>query len=670
MLRLSPTGAAAGTPVALPGATGRWPDIAGRPGEYLVVWEQPNVWLVPGAIRAQRLDAAGAPLGEAFDVSARGVMGDEYVGPSVAAGPDGWVVARSENGTRYSTLGSGHMLGRLLPYAAPETGAPEVELVQYKDGPGVPALAGGRLLAWRQTTSDGPPVARLVGAGADPGTAVLDAAPSGAVASRSSELRFHSTRSDARFECRVDNGAWETCASPLSLSGLTDRVHSVVVRSVAPEGWVELAPAATARWRTEAAPPETTITEPPEPAEAQPGIGFAADEAALFDCRLDGGEWQPCSDSPWVLPVLSGGFSLRGVPDGQHAVEVRAIDESGRVEAEPARWVFTLDRKAPTTRIKAGPVTTEEWQQPVFEFSSDEVGVHFECLRGDATYDEWHACRSGEPVTGIFRSVEVRAVDAVGNADPSPAEWGNGTHGAETSVSVGEDLDRAVVFIEPKDELVTECSLDGEPFWRCPEYFVAWDLAQGQHQLRFRSVRFDGDVSSAIPYTFAIKASVIPTASITAQPPARTTSRSARIAWVPTTATGSFVCTIDGAAQPCASPLQLSGLAAASTGSWSPGAARPASATTTTPRWTGRSSCRARRPAGGPGVRAGGRACGGGAAADDDHAAAAAVDLGERGLAELHRRPGRLDLRVHGRPRCMGAVLEPAAADRAHRGRP
>ena len=289
-------------------------------------------------------------------------------------------------------------------------------------------------------------------------------------------------------------------ASPLTLSGLTDRVHSVTVRSVAPEGWVELAPAATARWRTEAAPPETTITEPPKPAEAQPSIAFAADEAALFDCRLDGGEWQSCTDNPWVLPVLTGGFSLRGVPDGPHTVEVRAIDESGRVEAEPARWEFTLDRKAPTTRIKAGPVTTEEWQQPVFEFSSDEQNVHFECLRGDATYDEWHPCRSGEPVTGIFRSVEVRAVDAVGNADPSPAEWGNGTHGAETSVSVGEDLDRAVVFIEPKDELVTECSLDGEPFWRCPENFVEWDLAQGRHQLRVRSVRFDGNVGSALPY--------------------------------------------------------------------------------------------------------------------------------------------------------------------------
>ena len=340
-----------------------------------------------------------------------------------------------------------------------------------------------------------------------------------------------------------------------------DRVHSATVRSVAPGGLGRARSGGDARWRTEAAPPETTITEPPKPAEAAAGDRFAADEASLFDCRLDGGEWAPCSDDPWVAPGAHRRLTrCVALPDGPHVFEVRAIDESGRVEPEPARWEFTLDRKAPTTRIKAGPVTTAEWQQPVFEFSSDEPGVHFECLRGDATYDEWHPCRSGEPVTGIFRSVEVRAVDAVGNADPSPAEWGNGTHGAQTRFR-GEDLRTAPSVHRARGRAVTECSLDGEPFWRCPENFVEWDLRAGQHQMRVAFGALRRDAVSALPDSFTVKASVIPTASITAQPPARTTSRSARIAWVPTTATGSFVCTIDGAAQPCASPLQLSGLA-------------------------------------------------------------------------------------------------------------
>ena len=141
----------------------------------------------------------------------------------------------------------------------------------------------------------------------------------------------------------------------------------------------------------------------------------------------------------------------------------------------------------------------------------------------------------------------MRAVDAVGNVDGSPAEWGNGTHGVPTSVSVAEETDRAVVYIEPRDEVVHECSLDGEAFWRCPQDFVAWDLAQGQHQLRLRSVRFDGVVSSALPYTFTIKAPVAPSPTVIGRPPDRTTSRSARIAWAGSTASGSFICVIDRA---------------------------------------------------------------------------------------------------------------------------
>ena len=98
MLRLSSTGAAIGTAAELPGATGRWPDLAYAPslGEYLVVWEQPNVFLVPGAVRAQRLDTAGLPVGAGFDVSARDIMGDDSFGPAVVASDAGWLTARRE----------------------------------------------------------------------------------------------------------------------------------------------------------------------------------------------------------------------------------------------------------------------------------------------------------------------------------------------------------------------------------------------------------------------------------------------------------------------------------------------------------------------------------------------------------------------------------------------
>ncbi|RKQ92572.1 hypothetical protein C8N24_2423 [Solirubrobacter pauli] len=569
VVRVSAAGTAVGAPIELLGETGRRPEIASSParGEFLVAWEQPNETLIPGAIRAQRLDSTGTPIGAAFDVSSRGIMGDESYGPAVAADVAGWVVARREAGTPYTTDGAEHMVGRLLPYAALANGGPEVALDDGRsDRWGVPSLAAGpqgTLVAWRPVGGPAPPSVRLASAGADPGVAVLDAAPSGVPATRTVELRFHSTRADARFDCVVDEGDWEPCSSPLVLSGLQDRVHSAAVRSVAPGGWVELAPAAATRWRTEAAPPETRITAPPEPAEAQPGIRFEADEAALFDCKLDAGAWGPCSDSTQPLPALTGGFSLRGVPDGPHVFEVRAIDESGRVEPEPARWTFTLDRREPETRIQAGPLTPQDWESnPAFELSSDEPGVRYECRRGDGTYDEWRPCASNQRVSGLFRSVEIRAVDAVGNVDGTPAEWGNGTHSVDTNVATAEGSDRAVVYIAPVDESVTECSIDGEPFWRCPANFVRWDLAQGDHVLRLRSVRFDGVVSDGGGRPFTIKSSIFPIPTIVGAPPAKTTSRSARIAWTRSLPSGSFVCSVDGApAQTCSSPLTLSGLA-------------------------------------------------------------------------------------------------------------
>ena len=337
-------------------------------GEFLVAWEQTAETFVPGVIRAQRVSAAGALVGAAIDVSRRGIMGDASVGPSVAGDVSGWIVARRESGNSYSSAGATRMVGRLLPYENPTAGGPEVALDEARSGFfGVPSLAAGTrgtLVAWRPLMGAAPPVARLAGAGGDPGAAVWDAAPTGVLATRSAELRFHSTRADARFECLVDEGAWEACASPLALTGLTDRVHSATVRSVAPEGWVELVASTATRWRTEAAPPETRITQPPDPASKYPEIAFAADEASLFDCRVDGGDWAYCAEFGWGKASLTGGFSFRGVADGPHVFEVRAIDESGRVEPEPARWVFTLDRREPETRIQAGPVTEAQWERP------------------------------------------------------------------------------------------------------------------------------------------------------------------------------------------------------------------------------------------------------------------------------------------------------------------
>ena len=64
-----------------------------------------------------------------------------------------------------------------------------------------------------------------------------------------------------------------------------------------------------------------------------------------FQCRLDGGEWSPCS-SPTVLSAL---------PDGLHIFEVRATDAAGNADPTPASRTWTVDGTAPETTITQRP---------------------------------------------------------------------------------------------------------------------------------------------------------------------------------------------------------------------------------------------------------------------------------------------------------------------------
>jgi hypothetical protein len=51
-----------------------------------------------------------------------------------------------------------------------------------------------------------------------------------------------------------------------------------------------------------------------------------------FQCRLDGGSWQPCS-SP---------RSYGGLKKSAHVFRVRAIDAAGNVDSSPDAWSWTI----------------------------------------------------------------------------------------------------------------------------------------------------------------------------------------------------------------------------------------------------------------------------------------------------------------------------------------
>jgi hypothetical protein len=126
---------------------------------------------------------------------------------------------------------------------------------------------------------------------------------------------------------------------------------------------------------------------------------------------VDAGAWHGCS-SP---------ASERSLAQGTHTVSVRARDRAGNVSAAVTAPAFTVDTVAPNTALESWPVVPVPGAAS-FEFSSPEAGVGFQCRIDSLT--AWAACSSPVSFSAIpagWWRMAVRAVDAAGNPDGSPA---------------------------------------------------------------------------------------------------------------------------------------------------------------------------------------------------------------------------------------------------------
>ena len=99
---------------------------------------------------------------------------------------------------------------------------------------------------------------------AGPVQVTITSAPSGTVASRSATVSFSSNYAGATFECALDASAYVVCASPASLTSLSDGPHAFLVRAVAIDG--TRSTPASASWVVDTTGPAVTLSpsRPPE----------------------------------------------------------------------------------------------------------------------------------------------------------------------------------------------------------------------------------------------------------------------------------------------------------------------------------------------------------------------------------------------------------------------
>ena len=404
---------------------------------------------------------------------------------------------------------------------------------------------------------DPSPATHVWAVDATPPETRIESGPDAETASTTASFTFSASEPSATFWCSLDGGTFETCASPIVYSELAEGAHEFRVVATDAAGNGDPTPA-NHRWIVDVTPPETTLDSAPSKLTTSTSATFAfsSADAEAFECSLDGAAFEPC-ESPVAYANLA---------DGEHTFEVRAGDRVGNVDATPAGHEWIVDTTPPETEILSGPSDPSNDSSPSFAFGSEE-GAGFECrLNGG----DWLPCANTQHLDGLAdgpHTLEVRAVDAAGNVDDSPASssWTLDTFAPETSVVSGPAAvtsnTKAAFAFEADEEALFECSLDGAEFAACESPQEHSALTDGEHVFAVRAVDEAGNVDAS-PALFTWRVDTLaPETSIDSGPDALTSSIDASFAFS-AGEPASFECSLDGAPYaPCSSPHEYVRLA-------------------------------------------------------------------------------------------------------------
>ena len=217
---------------------------------------------------------------------------------------------------------------------------------------------------------------------------------------------------NATFQCQVDSGAFATCTSPYS-PNTTDGLHTVSVRAVTPDGYVDPSPAMVSFTVDKTAPVVHITSAPASPTnDTTPTITFTVDDpTAAVECQVDGGARVPCT-SPFTTDPL---------PEGMHTIKVYATDPVGNVGSDSV--TIGISFGPPNTVIDSGPnANVYNQSSSTFTFHSTKPNSTFECKLDNGAFSP---CASPYTVTYGLGTHQffVRAIDVGGNPDPTPASW-------------------------------------------------------------------------------------------------------------------------------------------------------------------------------------------------------------------------------------------------------
>ena len=326
--------------------------------------------------------------------------------------------------------------------------------------------------------------------------------PSGTIDDNTPTFEFSSDDPDATYECRVvDETPFETCTSPYTTAELANGEHTFDVRATDAAGNTD--PSGASRTFTvniDTVLPHTLITSGPSGTidDNTPTFEFdSLSPGATFECRVDDIPFETCT-SPHTTAALA---------NGEHTFEVRAVTAAGNTDPTPASRTFTvnIDTTPPQTQIDSGPPddSTTNDNDPAFTYSGDpaEDADRFECSLDGVDFAE--CADAGQSYTDLddgSHTFAVRAIDAAGNTDPTPASktWTIDTVAPQTTITSGPsglNLSRKATFAFTSSEAgSSQCRIDGGDWQACTSPRTYSGVGLGNHTFAVRAIDWAGNV--------------------------------------------------------------------------------------------------------------------------------------------------------------------------------
>ena len=267
----------------------------------------------------------------------------------------------------------------------------------------------------------------------DPPETQIDSGPSGPTNDATPSFAFSSDETPVTFRCRFDTDAFAPCSGPGDThtppQNLAEGAHTFEVKATDASANEDATPASRGFTVDTVAPvpPQLTATNPVSPSsDANPkviGTSEAGSVVRIYstsDCTPPG---SPAA-SGTAAQLASPGITASATVDATTIYRATATDAAGNVSGCSSPLAYVHDSGPPDTTIDSGPSGLTNDAEPQFTFSSSEGGASFAC-RLDA--GSFAACSGpgASHTTGVLadgpHTFEVRAIDAAGNVDASPA---------------------------------------------------------------------------------------------------------------------------------------------------------------------------------------------------------------------------------------------------------